>query len=63
MFDNARRNAPCVLFFDEVDALGHRRSALSGELCASFYQVGIADVVSRWFGRSLTLPFANDIPS
>ncbi|VBA48724.1 ATP-dependent zinc metalloprotease FtsH [Mycobacterium pseudokansasii] len=30
MFDNARRNAPCVLFFDEVDALGHRRSALSG---------------------------------
>jgi SpoVK/Ycf46/Vps4 family AAA+-type ATPase len=30
VFENARRNAPCVLFFDEVDALGHRRSALSG---------------------------------
>lgn len=30
IFDTARRNAPCVLFFDEVDALGHRRSALSG---------------------------------
>lgn len=30
IFDNARRNAPCVVFFDEVDALGHRRSALSG---------------------------------
>jgi SpoVK/Ycf46/Vps4 family AAA+-type ATPase len=30
LFDNARRNAPCVLFFDELDALGHRRSALSG---------------------------------
>lgn len=30
VFDTARRNAPCVLFFDEVDALGHRRSALSG---------------------------------
>jgi SpoVK/Ycf46/Vps4 family AAA+-type ATPase len=30
IFDNARRNAPCVLFFDEVDALGHRRSGLSG---------------------------------
>lgn len=30
IFDSARRNAPCVLFFDEVDALGHRRSALSG---------------------------------
>lgn len=30
VFDTARRNAPCVLFFDEVDALGIRRSALSG---------------------------------
>ncbi len=30
VFDVARRNAPCVLFFDEVDALGHRRSALGG---------------------------------
>ncbi len=30
VFDSARRNAPCVLFFDEVDALGHRRSGLSG---------------------------------
>lgn len=29
IFDSARRNAPCVLFFDEVDALGHRRSGLS----------------------------------
>jgi SpoVK/Ycf46/Vps4 family AAA+-type ATPase len=29
IFDTARRNAPCVLFFDEVDALGHRRSGLS----------------------------------
>jgi SpoVK/Ycf46/Vps4 family AAA+-type ATPase len=30
VFDTARRNAPCVLFFDEIDALGHKRSALSG---------------------------------
>jgi SpoVK/Ycf46/Vps4 family AAA+-type ATPase len=30
VFDTARRNTPCVLFFDEVDALGHKRSALSG---------------------------------
>jgi ATP-dependent 26S proteasome regulatory subunit len=29
VFDNARRNPPCVLFFDELDALGHRRSGLS----------------------------------
>lgn len=30
VFDSARRNAPCVLFFDELDALGYRRSALAG---------------------------------
>src|SRR4051794_37557788 len=28
IFAAARRNAPCVLFFDEVDALGHKRSHL-----------------------------------
>src|SRR5215813_6497974 len=26
MFQSARRNAPCVLFFDEIDALGQKRS-------------------------------------
>jgi len=30
IFETARRNAPCVLFFDEVDALGMRRSNMSG---------------------------------
>jgi len=29
VFDNARRNAPCVLFLDEVDALGMKRSNLA----------------------------------
>ena len=29
IFTAARRNAPCVLFFDEVDALGHKRSHLA----------------------------------
>ncbi|PQO43757.1 ATP-binding protein [Blastopirellula marina] len=29
IFDQARRNAPCVLFFDEVDALGGRRSDMA----------------------------------
>lgn len=30
VFEVARRNAPCVLFFDEIDAIGHKRSALGG---------------------------------
>jgi SpoVK/Ycf46/Vps4 family AAA+-type ATPase len=30
VFEEARRLAPCVLFFDEVDALGMKRSNLSG---------------------------------
>ncbi|MFC4946827.1 AAA family ATPase [Pseudonocardia sp. GCM10023141] len=29
IFDAARRNAPCVLFLDEVDALGQKRSHLT----------------------------------
>lgn len=30
VFDTARRNAPAVLFFDEIDALGQKRSHLKG---------------------------------
>lgn len=30
IFEAARRNAPCVLFLDEIDALGHKRSQLRG---------------------------------
>jgi SpoVK/Ycf46/Vps4 family AAA+-type ATPase len=29
VFEAARHNAPCVLFLDEVDALGHKRSQLN----------------------------------
>lgn len=28
IFEAARRNAPCVIFLDEVDALGHKRSQM-----------------------------------
>ncbi|MCU1645176.1 MAG: Proteasome-activating nucleotidase [Nocardia sp.] len=30
IFEVARRNAPCVLFIDEIDALGYKRSQMSG---------------------------------
>ncbi|HWH00334.1 MAG TPA: ATP-binding protein [Pilimelia sp.] len=29
LFQTARRSAPCVLFLDEIDALGHKRSQLN----------------------------------
>ncbi|MFI1914635.1 AAA family ATPase [Nocardia sp. NPDC020380] len=32
IFQTARRKAPCVLFFDEIDALGHKRSQISGNM-------------------------------
>ena len=31
IFEVARTNAPCVLFLDEVDAIGHKRSRLSSD--------------------------------
>jgi AAA+ superfamily predicted ATPase len=34
LFMQARRNAPCVLFLDEVDALGQKRSQLRGSPAA-----------------------------
>jgi len=30
IFDVARRNTPCVLFFDEIDAIGQKRTQLRG---------------------------------
>jgi len=35
LFETARANAPCVLFLDEVDAIGHKRSRLSSDTMRS----------------------------
>jgi SpoVK/Ycf46/Vps4 family AAA+-type ATPase len=32
LFEQARRNAPCVMFIDELDALGRRRSQIRGDM-------------------------------
>ena len=38
IFDTARRNSPCVLFLDEVDAIGHKRTDLRGSGLRSVVQ-------------------------
>jgi SpoVK/Ycf46/Vps4 family AAA+-type ATPase len=53
VFDTARRNNPCVLFFDEVDALGHKRSALSGS-------AGIRTVVNTLLEELDTVSSSNE---
>ena len=30
MYKQARQNAPCILFIDEIDAVGRKRSARGG---------------------------------
>ncbi len=42
IFDTARRNAPCVLFLDEVDAIGQKRTDLRSTPMRSVVQALLA---------------------
>ncbi|HLJ65596.1 MAG TPA: ATP-binding protein [Stellaceae bacterium] len=44
LFANARRHAPCVLFFDELDAIGQRRSQLRSSAMRSVVTVLLAEL-------------------
>jgi SpoVK/Ycf46/Vps4 family AAA+-type ATPase len=44
IFDTARRNAPCVLFLDEVDAIGHKRTDLRGSGLRSVVQALLSEL-------------------
>ncbi len=44
VFDTARRNAPCVLFIDEVDAIGHKRTELRGSGLRSVVQALLSEL-------------------
>jgi SpoVK/Ycf46/Vps4 family AAA+-type ATPase len=44
IFDTARRNAPCVLFLDEVDGIGHKRTDLRGSGLRSVVQALLSEL-------------------
>lgn len=52
LFDQARRNSPCVLFFDEVDALASRRS--------DRLQSGGRDVINQFLTELDGVQYSNE---
>lgn len=44
LFESARRNAPCVLFLDEIDALGQKRSQLKHSALRSVVNALLAEL-------------------
>lgn len=44
IFDQARHNTPCVLFFDEVDALGARRADVHGGIARNVINQFLAEM-------------------
>jgi SpoVK/Ycf46/Vps4 family AAA+-type ATPase len=44
IFDTARRLAPMVIFFDEIDAIGHKRSELRGNMGRNLVNMLLAEM-------------------
>ncbi|MFQ6394683.1 ATP-binding protein [Nocardia sp. KC 131] len=53
VFETARRNAPCVLFFDEIDALGHKRSQMT-------HSAGMRSVVNQLLTEMDSMSSSNE---
>src|SRR5581483_8528172 len=47
IFEAARRNAPCVLFLDEIDAIGHKRSNMHSSAMRTLANQLLAEMESR----------------
>ena len=63
LFSIARRHAPCVLFLDEVDALGQKRSQLRNTPMRSAVNQLLLELDDVTAGNDGGLPAGRDQPS
>lgn len=63
VFQTARRSAPCVLFFDEIDALGQKRSNMRGHAGRGVVNQLLAELDGvRWSNEGIFVLAASNHP-
>jgi ATP-dependent Zn protease len=53
MFEQAKKNAPCIIFIDEIDAVGRQRGAGMG---GGFFWTAVYGINQAQVQRALSLP-------